>query len=228
MSFAALAAALLLGIRHALEPDHMIAVTTLLASERRLWRAVGAGLWWGLGHGLALTAVGLPLALVGNTLPARLADSLEGVAALLIIALGLWTAYGYLRGRVHSHPHRHGSEVHTHFHSHRDHPEHGHHHEHAVPGALRSLGVGIAHGLAGSGAAVLLAAGAAGTPGGVAVFFALFNLGVVAGMTGVALALAIPATAAAVRWPALHRAAGVASGVACMGVGALMIAGLAG
>src|SRR5213596_1130250 len=101
----------LLGLRHAFEPDHLAAVSTLATRPggRRLWIAARLGLVWGLGHTVTVGAGALLLLVLGVQLPARLWPTAELVVAALLILLGMIVIWRYARGRWHTHPHAHSA-----------------------------------------------------------------------------------------------------------------------
>jgi len=168
-----LAVALLLGLRHATDPDHLAAVSTLIASDPAdgTRRAGRLGLAWGLGHATTLIAFGLPIVLAGSYLPETVQRASEFLVGLLIVALALRLLTRWRRGHFHAHVHRHGAMVHRHLHPHEQHvhhaPAHAHEHDHQrLP--LRLLGrsprqayaIGLVHGAGGSaGVGILLLAG---------------------------------------------------------------------
>jgi len=206
---------LVLGFRHAFEPDHLAAVSTLATRQASLASALRLGAAWALGHsvsvGLAVaTLVGLKLRLPARLLP--LADVGVGV---LLVGLGASVIVRYLRGRWHMHLHRHSNrESHLHLHSHA--AEHSsHQHAHGSGDARRSLGFGLLHGLAGSGAILVLLVVAAPTRGAQLAYFAAFGLGTVGGMMLVSAVLATTVRLASQRgerWAAwLHLGSAVAS-----------------
>lgn len=148
--------ALLLGTMHSFAPDHLAAVSVFV-SRRPSWRhALGLGARWGVGHSLTIVAVGAALVLSGLELPARFAPLAERLVGVTLVGLGIFALVRALRVHGHLHTHADGSR-HWHVHSHLRQPEHDHDHR-----AL--LGIGMLHGLAGSGALVvtlpLLRAGA--------------------------------------------------------------------
>jgi ABC-type nickel/cobalt efflux system permease component RcnA len=151
---------LLLGLRHASDPDHLAAVTTLIASEdqKRIRKATSMGLLWGLGHASTLIVVGLPLVLVGQYLPERVAQAAEVAIGAIIVVLALRLLLRWHRGVFHAHAHSHESgETHRHLHSHADGSVHEH--AHMVDGLrtpFSSYGVGLVHGVGGSGGITLL------------------------------------------------------------------------
>lgn len=150
---------LLLGLRHATDPDHLAAVTTLVASEEheRVRRASFMGLAWGLGHGTTLVLIGLPLVLLNSFLPEVAVRVSEAAIGAIIVALALRLLLRWRRGLFHAHAHTHpGGGTHRHLHSHAE--GSGHSHDHTVPGRspLTAYGVGLVHGVGGSGGLTLL------------------------------------------------------------------------
>lgn len=184
----------LLGLRHAFEPDHLAAVSTLATrpDRRRLWAAARLGLIWGVGHTVTVGAVALLVIALGVRLPPGLWPAAELVVAALLVVLGGLVIWRYIRGRWHMHLHAHpgaAAAPHLHLHSHTADPNHSH--AHAAVDARRSLGFGVAHGLAGSGAiAALLVAAVPDTAARLA-YFAAFGAGTIVGMLGVSLTLSV-------------------------------------
>jgi ABC-type nickel/cobalt efflux system permease component RcnA len=209
----------LLGLRHAFEPDHLAAVSTLATRPggRRLWSAARLGLIWGLGHTVTVGAVALLVIAVGVQLPAGLWPAAELLVAALLILLGTMVIWRYVRGRWHMHAHAHTATApHFHLHSHAADPSHGH--AHASVDARRSLGFGVAHGLAGSGAIAALLVAAVPDTTSRLFYFAAFSAGTIVGMLGVSLTLSVLVRFAAergARWATiLHVGAAVGSVVA--------------
>jgi ABC-type nickel/cobalt efflux system permease component RcnA len=206
----------LLGLRHAFEPDHLAAVSTLATRPggRRLWSAARLGLIWGLGHTVTVGALALLIIVLGVQLPAGFWPAAELLVAGLLILLGAMVIWRYVRGRWHMHAHTHtASSPHLHLHSHATDPGHGH--AHATVDARRSLGFGIAHGLAGSGAIAALLVAAVPDTTSRLVYFAAFSAGTIVGMLGVSLTLSVLMRFAAergARWATvLHVGAAVGS-----------------
>src|SRR2546430_7589767 len=179
---------LLLGLRHAFEPGHLAAVSTLATRQGRLGDACRLGLAWALGHTASLGAVALLIIAGGLHLPARLAPAADLLVALLLIVLGGTVIWRYARGRWHLHVHAHDGGPHLHLHSH----AHGAAHEHAHPrgDARRSLGFGLLHGLAGSAAILVLLIAAAPTRAAQLAYFVAFAIGTMIGMLAVSVSLA--------------------------------------
>jgi cytochrome c biogenesis protein CcdA len=194
---------LFLGLRHASDPDHLAAVTTLIASEEERDRARKAGLmgfFWGLGHGTTLVILGLPLVLFNRSLPEPVQQAAEVAIGAIIVFLAARLLLRWRRGfyHVHTHAHDEGPD-HRHVHSHEE--DDLHEHDHAVPHRtpLSAYGIGLVHGIGGSGGLTLLllstisnqaeAAGAllifaAGTAVSMALLSTAFGLTIAAGPMG--------------------------------------------
>jgi high-affinity nickel permease len=151
---------LLLGLRHASDPDHLAAVTTLIASgeERHRVRKAGTmGFLWGLGHGTTLVLIGLPLVLLNQYLPEIVGKIAEVAIGCIIVLLAMRLLVRWRRGFYHVHVHTHDSaEAHRHVHSHALDESHGHAHRVSRRTPLSSYGVGLVHGIGGSGGLTLL------------------------------------------------------------------------
>jgi ABC-type nickel/cobalt efflux system permease component RcnA len=191
----AVAAALALGARHAMDPDHIAAVATLTGGEGgptpRAARTLG--LAWGLGHALTLVGFGFPLVLAGIRLPHRAEQAAETAVAVLVILLALRLLRRWRRGRFHIHAHSHpGGVRHVHPHAHADSREHSHAHTTRTPAG--AFAIGLVHGLGGSGGAGLLVLASASSPPVATAALLLFALGAAAAMSaltsGFGLALA--------------------------------------
>jgi ABC-type nickel/cobalt efflux system permease component RcnA len=156
--------AVLLGLRHASDPDHLAAVTTLLASgkERAVRGAGELGLAWGLGHALTLISFGLPVVLLNRYLPERLQQAAETAVAVVIVYLGVRLLVRWRQGMFHVHPHEHRGRRHSHLHGHAE--ERGHAHRHRTRTPFGAFAIGLVHGMGGSaGVSVLLLAGVEST-----------------------------------------------------------------
>lgn len=189
---AAAAIGLLLGLRHAFEPDHLAAVSTLATrpGASRLWGPARLGLVWGVGHTATVGAVALLIIALGIRLPEALWPAAELVVAALLVLLGGVVVWRYARGQWHLHVHSHQPSALSHLHLHSHASDGGHDHGHASADARRSLGFGVAHGLAGSGAVVALLVAAAPDAATRLVYFAAFGGGTMIGMLGVSMTLA--------------------------------------
>jgi hypothetical protein len=151
--------AVALGFRHATDPDHLAAVSTLVAGtrERATSAAARLGLSWGLGHATALFAFGLPIVLFKAYLPTPVQQGAETAVGVVIVALAVWLLVRWRRGFFHLHLHAHEGALHAHGHVHD-----GETHPHRATRArspLQAFGIGLVHGMGGSaGVGVLLLA----------------------------------------------------------------------
>ena len=176
--------AVLLGLRHATDPDHLAAVTSLVAGEQeRAARAAGRlGLFWGLGHAATLFAFGLPIVLLNRYLPEPVQRGAEAAIAVVIVALALRLLHRWRKGHFHIHPHEHGGVEHAHVHGQGDRQAHTHPHRARTP--LGAFAIGLAHGMGGSaGVGVLILATMDSKP------VAILALGLLALFTAVSMTI---------------------------------------
>jgi high-affinity nickel permease len=233
-----------LGMRHATDPDHVIAVSTIVSRERSIAKAGFIGILWGCGHTLTIVAVGAAIILFGLAIPARAGLTMEFSVGLMLILLGVlnltgamkWisekfsTAHPRVTGE-HAHLHEHGSRVHFHWHSHAPAAEH-HGDSLPAPGwlrrpfaslglfhALRPLLVGIVHGLAGSAAVALLVLSTIKDPKWAVLYLLIFGIGTIAGMMLITAAIALPFSLAGSRFAWLNRSFVVGSGLVSLSFG---------
>jgi ABC-type nickel/cobalt efflux system permease component RcnA len=209
---------LLLGMRHATDPDHVIAVTTILSRERRLAVAARIGIIWGLGHTVTVLMVGAAIIIFKIAIPTRLGLAMEFAVAVVLILLGVGAAAGVVRKAanrmrggpssdaglvVHAHAHTHDGATHVHPHVHVGAYDDATHHDHRIPAdalptfaarrpLLRSFAVGLVHGLAGSAAIALLVLSAIPNPVWATLYLAIFCIGTIVGMGLITTAIATP------------------------------------
>ena len=167
---------LLLGMRHALEPDHLAAISTLVTQNRSPRRSALVGAYWGAGHTLSLVLAGAALVLLQSQMPARLAEAFELAVALMLVVLGARALLQAARADGPAAPHQHGALAHVH----RGPSDHVHLGRWTL--ARRPLLVGVVHGLAGSGALTALAFASLSDTGARLTYIALFGVGSIVGM----------------------------------------------
>jgi cytochrome c biogenesis protein CcdA len=176
---------LLLGLRRATDPDHLAAVTTLIASEEdrsRVRKASLMGLLWGLGHGTTLVLLGLPLVLLGRYLPEAVQQAAEVAIGGIIVFLAIRLLLRWRGGHYHAHSHNGGPpHRHLHSHTHGDSHEHAHHAPPRTPFA--AYGVGLVHGAGGSGGLTLLLLSTISDKAHAAIALLLFAAGTALSMT---------------------------------------------
>ena len=189
--------AVLLGLRHATDPDHLTAVSTLVLSEERegARKAGLLGFAWGLGHATTIFGCGLPIVLFRAYLPEGVQRGAEGVIGVLIIGLALRLLLRWRRGYFHAHSHAHGAVRHAHPHVHEQarerHGAAGHAHRHAEGlgrSPLAAYGIGLVHGIGGSAMVGLLVVGAAASPALGVLALVLFAAGTAVSMALVSAA----------------------------------------
>lgn len=213
----------LVGMRHALEADHLAAVATLARESRGVRDSALRGAVWGLGHTLTLFLVGGVCLLVGGVVPDGFARVAEAGVGAMLVGLGAQVFWRMRRQGVHVHAHRHDDgTVHLHAHGHSPAAPHDpdrHHHAHRWSFPRRALVVGLVHGLAGSAALLLLAVEAATSAWGGLIYIAVFGLGSVAGMALLSAAIAVPFAATAAWLTRVYRGLEVAVGSTAVAVG---------
>lgn len=172
----ALLLGLLLGARHAVDADHVVAITTIIGRNRGMLRSALVGLAWGAGHNLTLFGAGFVVLVLKLSIPHTFTLSAEFAVGVLLVILGVPLVWQLMRRKAHAHVHQHDDGSHFHLHSHADTP----HHEHAH--LRKPLLVGMLHGLAGSGALTLVVLNTMPSLGQGLVFLAVFALGITATM----------------------------------------------
>ncbi len=218
-----------LGLKHATEADHLVAVTTVVSEERSLWRSASVGALWGLGHTASLFAAGGLLILLRVTIPEGVRVALELAVALMIVLLGTRILYLVLRRRrdVHVHTHAHeGGQTHTHLHFHDASDAHAaaeanspSHARHRGLWGWRPFAVGVVHGLAGSAALTLFVLAEVMRGGSRLVGFAyllLFGVGSIGGMVLMSAVVGLPFALTAARFRRVDTPVRVAAG--CLSV----------
>jgi high-affinity nickel-transport protein len=204
----------LFGMRHATDPDHVVAVTTIVSRERSLRSAAVIGSLWGAGHTLTLLVVGGALLLFNIVIPPRLGLGFELGVALMLILLGVINLRAP-RPQPHAHPHAHegGALVQR---------------LDGLLGGLRGyallrpLLVGLVHGLAGSAAVAILVMGTLKSPLWGLGYLLIFGAGTLAGMLLITLALALPLRLTALRFERFHRSLGLLAGAFSVAFGLVL------
>lgn len=180
----------ILGIKHAIEPDHVIAVSTIASQSKKLFRSSLAGVFWGIGHTATLFLIGIILIAMKGEIPEKWAMSLEFLVGIMLVYLGVTTILSFKN--IHLHQHEYNSELHKHVHSHDHSGSHLHNHQHKKVSYVKSMMIGFVHGLAGSGAMVLLTMSTVKTAWEGAIYILIFGVGTVAGMLIFTTIIGIP------------------------------------
>jgi hypothetical protein len=191
---AILALGFVLGLKHATDADHVVAVTTFVSEQKSLVRSCWIGAFWGAGHTFSLAVAGLAVILLKLNIPKWLESRLEFAVAMMLVALGARVLYKTWKQKLelHRHPHSHapGASAHVHWHVH----ARGTRHEHTgwLHVGLRPLLVGMVHGAAGSGALMLLVLSTIHSSLRAVLYIGVFGVGSIAGMLVVSALLALP------------------------------------
>jgi hypothetical protein len=233
-----------LGMRHATDPDHVIAITTIVSRQRTIRSAMLIGSVWGVGHTLTIMVVGGAIILFDVVIPPRLGLTMELAVALMLVLLGILNLTGFMQwiqvnlasaGEPHSHGHSHGDYFHSHLHGHEP-GAHGHR-EDRTPQAwldqrlawlglyqtLRPFVVGVVHGLAGSAAVALLVLATIPNPVWATAYLLLFGVGTIAGMMLITGAIGAPFAYTAARLVRFNRSLGFVSGLLSLGFGLFLV-----
>jgi ABC-type nickel/cobalt efflux system permease component RcnA len=238
---------LLFGIQHATDPDHVVAVATIVARTRRFGAGALVGAFWGVGHTVTFTAAGIAIVVFGLALTPRVALSLEMLVAIMLIALGLARIVWVFRDSdpvpvAHlGEPHAHGDgpALHSHAHAHAG-GVHRHPHAHPPPRllralqtvgpaqALRSAMVGLVHGMAGSATVALLVLSTIRGTAQALAYLLVFGAGTILGMTAITGVLSLPFTIRAPRLERSRRVLSLATGALSLGFGLYMVGVLLG
>jgi high-affinity nickel-transport protein len=233
-----LAVGFFLGMRHATDPDHVIAVTTIVSHQRNKTRAALIGAFWGVGHTLTIFVVGTGIILFNLVIPIRVGLSMELSVAVMLIILGMMNVAGFMRtlptvslpaeGAIaHSHSHSHGEYIHTHPHIHQ-----AENHSHApltwmdrnigkssLYQYLRPFVVGLVHGLAGSAAVALLVLTTIRNYHWAIAYLLIFGIGTIAGMMLITMSIASAFTMVSAGREKFLRRLAFASGLLSLGFG---------
>ena len=212
------------GLKHATEADHVAAVAMLVSKNKKLGKASLLGALWGLGHTLTLFMAGLGVLLFAISIPTKVALSLEFGVGIMLVVLGLSVIRDVRKNRFigsffgiftarHIHPHTHGDKIHVHPHDHDR--EHTHSH--------KSLIVGMIHGLAGSGALMLLVLSTADSVINGLAYIALFGIGSIAGMLAISTVIGLPFVFTAKRFDKINRYIRTIAALVSIGLGISII-----
>jgi cytochrome c biogenesis protein CcdA len=224
--FGVLGLGFVLGMQHALEADHIAAVSSIAARRTNVGDIVRHGLTWGLGHTITLFAFAGAAIVLGHAIPEHLAQPLETAVGVMLVGLGSHVLWRLWRDRVHFHAHGHGDgAMHLHAHSHAHdiapHARSTHAHEHGF--RWRSLFVGLMHGMAGSAALLVLAVSQAREPLQGLLYVALFGIGSMIGMGALSAVIALPLAASARFLTWANRALQVVVGIVTISIGIMTI-----
>ncbi len=232
-----------LGMRHATDPDHVIAVTTIVSRRQSIRQAALIGILWGVGHTITILIAGSAIILFGIVIPPRLGLSMELSVGLMLILLGVLNLSGIMRwitetftpAQSGSHSHTIGNSIVRHSHGHV--PEQREHdvaksQEHwmdrtfgqlGIYQVVRPLTVGLVHGLAGSAAVALLVLTTIRVPSLAVLYLLIFGIGTIAGMMLITTAIAVPFKYSKTRFARLNHSLGLVSGIISVAFGVFIV-----
>lgn len=199
----------LFGLYHAIEADHMAAVSAIVSEHKNPFLASIIGGFWGLGHTISLFVVGALVVFVKVQISEQTEGVLEGIVGVMLILLGLNAIRKiFAADKVHSHTHEHNGTEHSHVHTHEKEESRSSHHRFAP----RSIAVGMIHGLAGSAGLMLLVLPTIGSPWLALFYILIFGIGSIAGMVIMSLLMGLPLYVTAERFSLLNKGIRFAAG----------------
>lgn len=220
----------LLGIRHALEADHIATVASLASSHPSRSQMIRQGLAWGMGHSLTLLFFGAIVLWMDRLISEQLATGLEMAVGALMIFLGADVVRRVFKTGFHFHAHRHNDgQIHFHAHCHaenksvKDHQGLVHHHIHKNQFPLRALLIGLVHGMAGSAALVLLVVDQIGSLWSGLLYVSVFGVGSIAGMLIFSIVISIPLAFSAKKSQIFHNGLQLSIGLLTSGLGLILL-----
>lgn len=227
MNLSLLALGFLIGMRHAVEADHVAAVASLATKNTSLRDTIKHGAVWGIGHTITLFIFGSVALLADSIIPQDLASILEFAVGIMLLLLGLDVLYRLYKKRIHFHTHKHDDGIkHFHVHSHAgeiSHSESSHQHKHVKRFPRRALFVGLMHGMAGSAALIIITLQSVQSLYMGLVYIALFGVGSIAGMAILSTIIAIPLCYSSKNLTWAYNALHIVIAIVTLAVGSVMI-----
>jgi len=209
----------LLGLQHAVEADHLAAVSTIVSEKKSLFSASIVGGLWGLGHTISLFAVGVVVIFLKLQISEIAETRLEAVVGVMLIILGLNALRKLFSSeKIHVHTHEHGTREHIHIHTHGDEPQPFHHRF-----SVRSVLIGMVHGLVGSAALMLLVVPTIASPYLALAYILIFGIGSIGGMMAMSFLIGLPMYFTAKRFGIVNRGIRFCAGVFSLVLGGVMI-----
>jgi len=208
----------LLGAKHALDADHVVAISAIATENQNLWRSCAIGFCWGVGHTTILLIAGLAVLGFSLTISEDWALLFEAGVGMMLVGLGVSVGLTLWRERLHVHPHTHADGTgHLHIHSHRDGAHHTHLHRFRLE--YKSLGIGMVHGLAGSAAVLLLILSTVPSLMDGLLYILVFGVGSIVGMVLLGVVLSVPFALTPAHLVRTHQALRALAGLASVSLG---------
>ncbi len=208
-----------LGLQHAVEADHLAAVSTIVSEKKSLFSASIVGGFWGLGHTISLFVVGALVIFLKLQISETAEARLEAIVGVMLIALGINALRKlFSADTVHIHKHEHGTREHVHIHSHGNEPVASHHRF-----SIRSVMIGMVHGLAGSAALMLLVVPTIASPWVAMSYILVFGVGSIGGMMAMSFLIGLPMHFTLNRFTALNKSLKLIAGCFSLILGGLIV-----
>lgn len=215
ISFSLLAFGFLLGVKHAFDADHIAAISAIVSKNKSIKSSSLLGMFWGFGHTISLLFVSLAILLLKISIPENIVLSLEFIAGIMLILLGLNVIMTINKNKIHFHKHKHGKQEHIHIHSHKLTKKHNHRHT-----ALhQSLLIGLIHGLAGSAAITLLVLTTIKSFWTGMIYILTFSIGSIVGMTIVSGIISLPFIIISGKLKRIHKIMDISAGLISTAIG---------
>ena len=219
-TFSVLLIGFVLGLQHAIEADHLAAVSTIVSEKKNLWTASLVGGMWGIGHTISLFIVGALVIFLKLQISESVETKLEAIVGGMLILLGLNALRKLFSvDKIHVHTHEHGEREHVHIHSHSASKVENSHHRFSP----RSILIGMIHGLAGSAALMLLVVPTIASPWIALAYIVIFGIGSIGGMMMMSFLIGLPIHLTANRFGFLNKGIRLCAGVFSLGLGALIV-----
>jgi len=219
-TFSVLLIGFVLGLQHAIEADHLAAVSTIVSEKKNLLTASLVGGMWGVGHTISLFAVGAFVIFLKLQISETVETRLEAIVGGMLVLLGINALRKLFSAeKIHMHTHEHGTREHVHIHTHKNETEEASHHRFSP----RSIVIGMVHGLAGSAALMLLVVPTIASPTVALIYILIFGIGSIGGMMAMSFLIGLPLHFTANRFEILNRGIRLAAGVFSLGLGALIV-----
>ena len=219
-TFSVLLIGFLLGLQHAIEADHLAAVSTIVSEKKSLLTASLVGGLWGVGHTISLFAVGVLVIFLKLQISESAEAKLEALVGGMLILLGINALRKLFSAKkIHIHTHEHGSREHIHIHAHESASVETSHHRFSP----RSIAIGMVHGLAGSAALMLLIVPTISSPAIAMLYILIFGLGSIGGMMVMSFLIGLPVHFTANRFEFINRGVRLTAGLFSLGLGSLIV-----
>ncbi|MGH7884541.1 MAG: sulfite exporter TauE/SafE family protein [Thermodesulfobacteriota bacterium] len=203
----------LLGLKHALDADHIVAVSALVSKYKSISKSSYIGLFWGIGHTVSLLVIGLIVIFFRFSIPPKLALLMEFGVAVMLVILGINILFRFFKDKkVHIHSHKHDDVTHSHFHIH-DKEKKFHDHNHLLKFGSKPFFVGMVHGMAGSAAVMLLVLTTIPSPVEGVIYLIIFGIGSIAGMLIMSALISIPFVVTANKYVFMNEGIKITAGV---------------